>query len=172
MLLMRYFWRFMHVVGFQNPASPAKNLYKRTKIEVKYRKWIEKYQKIIICGHTHRPKFSESDQLPYFNTGCCIHTKGITGIEIADGSIMASIREIFGNGTWFGLEIPVLISHKISILTLAPGGFFIYGILIAIMNRITNGKASRNAEKGCAGCAGCAGCGASDDGCTAKGGEA
>jgi len=86
--------------------------------------------------------------------------------------VMASIREIFGNGTWFGLEIPVLISHKISILTLAPGGFFIYGILIAIMNRITNGKASRNAEKGCAGCAGCAGCGASDDGCTAKGGEA
>jgi len=88
MLLMRYFWRFMHVVGFQNPASPAKNLYKRTKIEIKYRKWIEKYQKIVICGHTHRPKFSESDQLPYFNTGCCIHTKGITGIEIADGNIM------------------------------------------------------------------------------------
>ena len=27
MFLMRYFWRFMHVVGFQNPASPAKNLY-------------------------------------------------------------------------------------------------------------------------------------------------
>lgn len=76
------------MVGFQNPASPAKNLYKRSKIEVKYRKWIAKHHKMIICGHTHRPKFSEKDELPYFNTGCCIHTKGITGIEIAGGEIM------------------------------------------------------------------------------------
>ena len=88
MLMMRYFWRYMHVVGFQNPASPAKNLYRRTKIEVKYKKWIEKNNKILICGHTHRPKFSESKDLPYFNTGCCIHTKGITGIEICEGKIM------------------------------------------------------------------------------------
>lgn len=88
MLLMRYFWRFMHVVGFQNPTSPAKNLYKRTKIEVKYKRWIETEQKMIICGHTHRPKFSEIGELPYFNTGCCIHTKGITGIEISGGQIM------------------------------------------------------------------------------------
>jgi UDP-2,3-diacylglucosamine pyrophosphatase LpxH len=87
MLLMRYFWRFMHVVGFQNPASPAKNLYKRTKIEIQYKKWIRKYKKILICGHTHRPKFSEGKDLPYFNTGCCIHTKGITGIEIFEGNI-------------------------------------------------------------------------------------
>lgn len=88
MFLMRYFWRYMHVVGFQNPTSPAKNLYKRSKIEVKYKNWIEKNKKIIICGHTHRPKFSECDELPYFNTGCCIHTKGITGIEISEGNIM------------------------------------------------------------------------------------
>jgi predicted phosphodiesterase len=88
MFLMRFFWRYLHVVGFQNPASPAKNLYKRAKIEVKYKRWISKYNKMIICGHTHRPKFSESDELPYFNTGCCIHSKGITGIEISDGNIM------------------------------------------------------------------------------------
>lgn len=88
MALMRYFWRFIHVVGFQNPASPAKNLYKRSKIETKYRKWISEHHKMIICGHTHRPKFSEKNELPYFNTGCCIHTKGITGIEIAEGNIM------------------------------------------------------------------------------------
>ncbi len=88
MMLMRYFWRFMHVVGFQNPASPAKNLYKRTKIEVRYKKWIKEHGKMVICGHTHRPKFSESTELPYFNSGCCIHTKGITGIEVCDGKIM------------------------------------------------------------------------------------
>lgn len=88
MFMMRFFWRYLHVVGFQNPASPAKNLYKRAKIEIKYKRWISKFNKMIICGHTHRPKFSENDELPYFNTGCCIHSKGITGIEISEGKIM------------------------------------------------------------------------------------
>jgi UDP-2,3-diacylglucosamine pyrophosphatase LpxH len=88
MILLRYFWRFMHVVGFKNPASPAKNLYKRHKIEKNYKKWIEKHQMMLICGHTHRQKFPKNQELPYFNTGCCIHTRNITGIEIIDGKIL------------------------------------------------------------------------------------
>lgn len=87
MLMMRYFWRFMHVVGFQNPASPARNLYKQTKLEVRYKRWITRRGVALICGHTHRPKFSERDEPPYFNSGCCIRTKGITGVEIAQGAI-------------------------------------------------------------------------------------
>ena len=87
MLLMRYFWRFMHVVGFENPASPARNLYKRHKVEKAYNKWIEKHKMMLICGHTHRPKYPKPGELPYFNTGCCIHTRGITGIEIDNGEI-------------------------------------------------------------------------------------
>jgi len=88
MLTLRYFWRFMHVVGFQNPSSPAKNLYKRHKIEKTYKKWIQNHKMMLICGHTHRQKFPKDEELPYFNTGCCIHTRGITGIEILDGKIM------------------------------------------------------------------------------------
>lgn len=88
MLMMRYFWRLMHVIGFQNPSSPAKNAQKRHKIEITYNKWIENARKMLICGHTHRPKFPKSDDLPYFNTGCCIHSRGITGIEIDAGKIM------------------------------------------------------------------------------------
>jgi UDP-2,3-diacylglucosamine pyrophosphatase LpxH len=88
MLMMRYFWRLMHVIGFQNPSSPAKNVHKRHKIEKLYNKWIENNRKMLICGHTHRPKFPKSDDLPYFNTGCCIHSRGITGLEIDDGKIM------------------------------------------------------------------------------------
>jgi UDP-2,3-diacylglucosamine pyrophosphatase LpxH len=88
MLLMRYFWRFMHVVGFENPSSPARNLYKRHKVEKAYNKWIEKHKMMLICGHTHRPKFPKNDELPYFNTGCCIHTRGISGIEILHGKII------------------------------------------------------------------------------------
>lgn len=88
MLMMRYFWRLMHVVGFQNPSSPAKNVSKRHKIEKMYNKWIETNRRMLICGHTHRPKFPKADDLPYFNTGCCIHSRGITGIEIDAGQIM------------------------------------------------------------------------------------
>ncbi|MDO9592654.1 MAG: hypothetical protein Q7I98_05605 [Erysipelotrichaceae bacterium] len=87
MLLMRYFWRFMHLIGFQNPSSPAKNVHKMHKIEKNYNKWIEKHQIMMICGHTHRPKFPKLEELPYFNTGCCVHNKGITGIEIENDSI-------------------------------------------------------------------------------------
>lgn len=88
MLMMRYFWRFMHVVGFQNPSSPAKNVHKMHKIEKNYNKWIKKHKMMLICGHTHRPKFPKNGELPYFNTGCCIHSKGITGIEIFENKIM------------------------------------------------------------------------------------
>jgi UDP-2,3-diacylglucosamine pyrophosphatase LpxH len=88
MVLMRYFWRFMHVVGFENPSSPARNLYKRHKVEKAYNKWIQKHKMMLICGHTHRPKFPKNNELPYFNTGCCIHTRGISGIEILNGEII------------------------------------------------------------------------------------
>ena len=51
--------------------------------------------------------------------------------------LMATVREVFGNGTFAGFAIPFLANYKISILTQAPGGFLVYGILIAIMNKIT-----------------------------------
>ncbi|MDH8677276.1 serine/threonine protein phosphatase [Fusibacter bizertensis] len=86
-LLNRYFWRFFHIVGLKNPASPAKNAHKRHKIEKNYSKFIAAYHKTLIVGHTHRPKFPKPDELPYFNTGCCIHPRNITGIEIENNHI-------------------------------------------------------------------------------------
>lgn len=88
MIWLRYFWRFLHVVGFHNPSSPAGNLYKRHKIEIAYKKWIQKNKMMLVCGHTHRPRFPHKKELPYFNTGCCLRTKGITCIEIVDNKIM------------------------------------------------------------------------------------
>jgi len=65
---------------------------------------------------------------------------------------MASIREIFGNGSFFGLPIPILSENPISILTLAPGGFFVFGCLIALVNKLTKGKSRGSRDFGCAGC--------------------
>ena len=44
MFLLRYLWRFLHIVGFENPASPARNLYRRHKVEKNYNKWIRKHK--------------------------------------------------------------------------------------------------------------------------------
>lgn len=84
---LRYFWRFMHIVGFRNPASPAKNVHHRHTLEKRYSKWIFEEKQMLIMGHTHRPKFSEKGELPYFNTGTCVHPRNITGIEIVDDKI-------------------------------------------------------------------------------------
>lgn len=65
--------------------------------------------------------------------------------------MMSSIREILGNGSWMGFEIPVLSDNSISIMTMAPGGFLVFGILIAVVNKISHGKNSKK-NFGCAGC--------------------
>lgn len=87
MLSLKYFWRNLHAFGVKNPASPVKNVHKQHKIEKNFSKWIEKNGKMVICGHTHRYKFPRKDELPYFNTGCCIYPTSITGIELADGMV-------------------------------------------------------------------------------------
>ena len=66
-------------------------------------------------------------------------------------SLMALIREVFGNGTFFGLPIPVLADNHISILTMAPGGFFVFGLLIAAVNKFAPNKPKKK-DFGCAGC--------------------
>lgn len=88
MFFLRYFWRYMHIVGFKSPSSPARNQAKRHKIEKRYSRWIRQNRMILICGHTHRFKYPKRGQVPYFNTGCCIHSKGITAIEVIDNKIM------------------------------------------------------------------------------------
>ncbi len=65
--------------------------------------------------------------------------------------LMAAIREVFGSGTFLGVEIPVLAQNNISILTMAPGGFFVFGLLIAAVNKFGKEKPKKK-EFGCAGC--------------------
>lgn len=66
-------------------------------------------------------------------------------------SMMATVREIFGNGTFLGMEIPVLAENHISILTMAPGGFFVFGCLMALVIKLSKKKPSKE-NFGCAGC--------------------
>ena len=52
---------------------------------------------MLICGHTHRTKFPKNDELPYFNTGCCINTRGIPGIEIINDTILMVDWRVMAN---------------------------------------------------------------------------
>lgn len=71
---------------------------------------------------------------------------------------MASIREIFGAGTFFGQEVPFIKDYAIKFFTSAPGGFFVFGILIAIVNKFMSLKRKPKAEFGCEGCPSAASC--------------
>ena len=77
--------------------------------------------------------------------------------------VMSSIREIIGSGTWLGLAIPVLSENPIAILALAPGGFFVFGCLIALVNKITRGKGVKKKEFTCEGCPSAYFCGKTSD---------
>jgi electron transport complex protein RnfE len=66
---------------------------------------------------------------------------------------MSFIREVFGAGTFMGIEIPFMNLFKIPILAQSPGGFLVYGILIAIMNKLTEKKGGvKKKSFSCEGC--------------------
>ena len=67
--------------------------------------------------------------------------------------IIATIREVIGNGSFAGFEIPILVNYKIPILTQAPGGFLVYGIIIAVMNKLTEKRGGvKRKSFSCEGC--------------------
>ena len=68
---------------------------------------------------------------------------------------MGAIREVLGAGTFCGHPVPWFSENPIGILTMAPGGFFVFGCMIALINKISKGKAIKKKEFGCAGCPGC-----------------
>lgn len=51
-------------------------------------------------------------------------------------TLIASIREILGNGSIFGIRLMAEHATTILIFVLPPGAFITYGFLIAIMNKI------------------------------------
>ena len=73
---------------------------------------------------------------------------------------MATVREVFGAGTFAGFEIPFLVDYKIPILQQAPGGFLVFGILIAVVNKIGVKKgAEKRKSFTCVGCPSASLCG-------------
>lgn len=70
--------------------------------------------------------------------------------------VMGIIREILGNGSFFGLSIGNWFEPIVFFATPA-GGFFVFGIVIAIVNVCTNYAISRK-KVGCSGCPNASAC--------------
>jgi electron transport complex protein RnfE len=92
--------------------------------------------------------------------------------------IMGTIREVLGSGTWlagdwFGLAkgfkgIPLLSNFipGMSIMTMVPGGFFVYAIVMAAVHYLTKDKSKIRNDFGCDGCANSGAC--ADGDCAAQ----
>ena len=82
--------------------------------------------------------------------------------------LMATIREVLGAGTIlsgmdaFGInafKLPLIYDLRIPVLTSAPGGFLVYGILIAVMNKVNEKKGGvKRKSFSCEGCPSAAAC--------------
>lgn len=66
--------------------------------------------------------------------------------------LIATMREILGSGTWFGISLPVLSEFNIPLMTFAPGGFIVLGVLLALTNKLSKGKWSGKKELTCSKC--------------------
>lgn len=96
--LVRILWKPLNVMGIADPTSPAKNYKELIKIERRTKMWISNNNNLLtIVGHTHRPRFPEPGEIPYFNNGSCVHPRSITGIEIENGTISLIKWEISTN---------------------------------------------------------------------------
>ena len=83
-------------------------------------------------------------------------------------TFLGSIREILGNGTWFGMAVMPEGFEPLRIMVQAPGAFICLGLILAGMNMLNFRQARRKGEQaealaqqqGCGSCGGCTACGA------------
>jgi len=54
--------------------------------------------------------------------------------------IIASVREILGNGTFFGMQLFGANFQPMLIMVAAPGGFITLGLLLGLLNKLTMKK--------------------------------
>ena len=74
-------------------------------------------------------------------------------------TLMGMIRELFGAGTLFGMPVTEGAIEPMIVFILPPGGFFVFGVLVALSNKLAT-KMGKSAAKnlGCGSCKACGGC--------------
>lgn len=82
--------------------------------------------------------------------------------------LMGSIRELLGAGTLFGYTVTANIITPMAIFLLPPGGFFVFGVLVSLANKLAERTGKETVkEVDCSSCVNREICGA----CSEKGGN-
>lgn len=85
---VRYGWSRLQAFGIKDPTRVSQDPNKQHQVESLIKQWITaNNNQVTICGHTHRTEYPVVGSPPYFNTGCCVHPRFITGIELNEGKI-------------------------------------------------------------------------------------
>lgn len=73
--------------------------------------------------------------------------------------LMGAIRELIGAGTLFGVTVTANIITPMTIFLLPPGGFFVFGVLVAVANKLAEKMNQKPVTGlGCGACHKCDGC--------------
>ncbi|MCL2487196.1 MAG: electron transport complex subunit E [Oscillospiraceae bacterium] len=73
--------------------------------------------------------------------------------------VMSSIRELLGSGTWFGISVTDRWAPPMLIFVMAPGGFFVFGLLVALAAKLSKaGEVTPGCPMACPGCEAAADC--------------
>ncbi len=68
-------------------------------------------------------------------------------------TLMGAIRELLGAGTLFSFPITASLIDPMIVFLLPPGGFFVFGVLVAVSNAIAKKQGKKPVEHlGCKGC--------------------
>lgn len=74
-------------------------------------------------------------------------------------TLMGMIRELFGAGTLFGFPITQGAIEPMIVFILPPGGFFVFGVLVALSNKLAVRMGKKPVKNlGCGNCNTCGGC--------------
>lgn len=86
-LIIRHFWRHIQNLGIAGVVSSIGESRNRETLRHRVSEWIEAHKQMVICGHTHTPRFAKPGSPPYFNAGSGVFDGYITGLEIQNGEI-------------------------------------------------------------------------------------
>ena len=76
-------------------------------------------------------------------------------------TVMSTIREVLGSGTWYGFKIIPESIDRFTFMTTPAGGFFTFGLLMALVVFVENKLGeSKKRSIGCEGCPSKGACGA------------
>ena len=82
--------------------------------------------------------------------------------------LIGSVREVLGAGTWYGLQIAPKAITSMAIFSQAPGGFFVFGVMMALVGVVLKKFGRKPIENVCENCPSHALCENAGAGCDEK----